>query len=293
MFPETISNSKLEDALCLIKFRQKYIDRIRPVGKSVHLTTGAAFAAGLAGTRTAFFMNGKAEEAAINEGLRDLLKAWDIEEDITRGKKNLFSTIDALHVYFQRFPLGSDPIPLILGQTTVEFDFALPLPVTHPDTGQPILYSGRCDMIGGNKGAPQHLFIVDEKTTSYLGDSWAQKMLLKGQLMVYVWAGREHGFPILAAFVRGIAFRTNDGFDMPEVPLWYKDFHIERWYNSTVSKVKHLVRAYQENDWPYDFSTACTQFNSICPYYSRCLAKNPEEIDGFAVSDKVRPMENW
>jgi hypothetical protein len=296
-FPLSISNSKLEDAACAIKFRDKHIFRLTPETKSIHLCFGGAFASGLAAARTAFFIEGADSSTALSKGLRALLIEWDIDDPqiSARSTKNIVSCCEALIYYLDRYPLPTaTPTPLRYAERgAIEFSFALPIPVMHPETGEPLLYTGRADMIGGDPAAPDYLFIVDEKSTTYLGDGWPSKMRMRGQLMGYQWAAQEHGMHILASFIRGIAPRSGGDFDIAETPLIFKPYHIDRWYNSMLSKVRHMVRCFVEDEWPYDFSFSCTQFNALCAHAPRCMARDPDDMTGF-IQDKELPWpETW
>ena len=63
--------------------------------------------------------------------------------------KNIDRVIEALIYYFDTWPMATDLLKpyMFEGQPSVEFTFSIPLPILHPDTNQPILYAGRCDMI--------------------------------------------------------------------------------------------------------------------------------------------------
>src|SRR5262249_39681551 len=130
--------------------------------------------------------------------------------------------------YFAEWPLDDDPMRIYVyeGKPCVEFSGAVPIPGSrHPDTGEPILYGGRFDMIGAfERGA----WGLDDKTTSVdpNNDSWRNQWRLRGQFTGYTWIAQQYGLPLRGFMVRGIAplatsIRT--GFSLVPRPQWMVD----------------------------------------------------------------------
>ena len=174
MFPHTIDSTILASfRACPQKAYLQYVQHWKPKEQSVHLIAGGAFAAGIEAARNSFYVLGTDAPTAEGAGLSALLQHYgdfQCPEDSAKSPERMCG---ALEFYFDRYPLGADgaePITLANGRRGIEFSFAEPLPFNHPVTGDPILYTGRSDMIAHRAGGT---YVYDEKTTSALGASWS------------------------------------------------------------------------------------------------------------------------
>ena len=148
-------------------FRQ-YLQHWKPSHDSVHLIAGGAFADGIEAARGAFYQNSATLEESVAAGLHALITRYGDFDCPPDSAKSLERTAGALEFYFEHYPLGADgatPLQFSDGRHGIEFSFAVPLPINHPVTGDPILYTGRADMIAEAYGG---VYIYDEKTTSSL-----------------------------------------------------------------------------------------------------------------------------
>ena len=228
-------------------------------------------------------------EIALEEAFQEFTVYWGEVEAPAVGSganKNFNRMWQAVEFYFDEYPLHSDPIrPYILdektGKTGIEYSFGVPLPINNPDTGDPIIYAGRTDLLGYyNKLAA----IIDEKTTSQLGASWAEKWKLRGQFMGYVWAARQYGIDVQIVIVRGVSILKTK-FGTLEVPLQFTPHIIERWHTNMLIKVSQMSEAYtqikENSDWlnaeyyfPMSFGSTCSDFGG-CMFTDVCLSKTP------------------
>ena len=147
--------------------------------KSVHLHAGAAYARGLEVARLAYYQDGLTEPDAIARGLGALMEAYGDFECPPDSAKSLERMCGAFEFYFSHYPMGTDslqPATLPGGRLGIEFSFAEPIDLEHPETGDPLLYCGRFDMIGEYAG---QIFGEDDKTASQLGPSWAKQWDLR------------------------------------------------------------------------------------------------------------------
>jgi hypothetical protein len=218
---------------CATKFRNSYVLRRKPKGESIHLVAGGAFAAGIERARKAWYEEGiRDHDLAVGQGVMEVYRHHTIpyEEIPDRFRsKSVDRVAEALVWYCDRWPFATDSLqPIVFGgKYGIEFSFAIPLQVAHPDTGDPLLYAGRCDMLAqyGERGH----FGVDEKTSGSLGPQWANSFRLRGQFMGYAWAAREHGMPLAGVLVRGIGFLMGETRFEEEI-VYTPSFQLDRWY---------------------------------------------------------------
>ena len=190
-FPEVVDSSMLAAfRSCPRKFELTYLHHWKPKTESIHLVAGKAFAAGLEETRRAFFIEGDDPEAAIARGGRVLLRSYGDTICPDDSAKSPERMLGALVFYFQRYGLETEtavPITLPGGHRGIEFSFAEPLSIRHPETGNPIIYSGRSDQI---VDFADGIYIEDDKTASQLGASWSKQWDLRSQFTGYTWAAK-------------------------------------------------------------------------------------------------------
>lgn len=170
---------------CPRKMQLAYLDHYKPKTPSVHLHAGGAYAAGLEAAREAFYLDGKPSSEAIEIGLGALMKFYGDFECPEDSAKSLSRMMGAFEFYFERYPMESDnaiPVALPGGKRGIEFSFAEPIDEVNPETGDPILYVGRMDMICDYAGGR---FGEDDKTTSSLGASWPKQWDLRSQFTGY------------------------------------------------------------------------------------------------------------
>jgi hypothetical protein len=180
----------------------------------------------------------------------------------------------ALEFYFEQYPLqmGScEPILWGDGRRGIEFSFAQPLDFLHPVSGDPLIYTGRADMIANFAGG---IFIFDEKTTSQLGASWTRQWELRSQFTGYCWAARESGMPVNGAVVRGVSILKTK-YDTLQHLTYRPDWEIERWLNQINADLRRMVQCWEEGWWDYDLDHACAEYGG-CSLQRICKSENPQ-----------------
>src|SRR5690349_9470301 len=226
-FPEVLDSSLIADyKQCPQLFFRRNLQHYKPRDASVHLHAGGAFAKGVEVARLAFFC-GELHEGVVekvyspnNELVRETTE-WkvsacppgDTDLAIAAGLKALlFSYGDfncpadsaksaermagAFEFYFENYPLAEDqypPVTLPSGRRGIEFNFVEPLPISHPETGMPLLYCGRMDALVAYAGGT---YIMDEKTTTSLGATWGRQFDLRSQFTGYAWGCRRAGIKV-------------------------------------------------------------------------------------------------
>jgi hypothetical protein len=257
---------------CPQLFKKIYIDQWKSKDRSVHLHAGGAFAHGLERARRAFFEEGMEADDAVADGMRALLKFYGDFECPEDSAKSAGRTAGALEYYFSNYPLQQgvdDPIILPGGKRGIEFSFAHPLPITHPETGNPLLYCGRMDMI---MNYADGVFIEDDKTTTSLGATWSKQWDLRAQFTGYAWGCREAGIKVHGVVVRGVSILKTK-YDT-QAPISYRpEWQVDRWFNELLDWIGAIQRCYDTNKWLYNLDHSCADYGG-CAFRSACLSQD-------------------
>lgn len=280
-FPTTIDNTMRSAFVsCPQLYYRTYFQHWKPIQESVDLVAGKAYAAGIEATRREFWERKNPDtDECLAVGVQALITSYGDFEPPIGHVKTLDRMIGALDAYFLNYGFATDNIkPLMQNDIpAVEFSFALPIPGTaHPTTGEPLIYTGRYDMLGTFNNA---LFVVDEKTTKQLGNSWINSWAMASQFTGYCWAAKEYGYPVAGAIIRGISIlKTKYGHaeSLQYRPQWV----IDRWLVQLRKDVERMIRAWDANDWEYDLNTSCNNYGG-CKLVDVCSSQNP-----------VRTLEN-
>lgn len=259
---------------CPRKFELEYLQHWKIKKQSVHLHAGAAFASGLEHTRRAFYEQGLSASDSLEVGIAALLSAYGDFECPPDSAKSAARMCGALEYYFEAFPLATDPLkPYIWakGRHGIEFTFAMPLPFQHPRTGEPLIYTGRADMIGERDGT---LYIEDDKTTTSLGASWTNQWDMRSQFTGYAWAAAQSGLPIQGIFIRGISILKTK-FDHAQVITYRPKWMIDRWLGQTLKDLARMEVMWEAGEFDYNLDEACNGYNG-CLFRRVCLSQDPQ-----------------
>lgn len=303
MFPHTIDSTMLAAfRSCPQKMFRQYVQHWKPTNESVHLVAGGAFAKGLEAARRAFFEGMAAiptvtypaehdfarkvkwedhpcqshdNTLATSIGMNALIAAYGDFECPPESAKSLERTAGALEFYFERYPLGQDgmlPIQLPDGRSGIEFSFANPLDIVHPISGDPILYTGRADLICHFADG---VWILDDKTTSSLGASWANQWELRSQFTGYCWSARQQGLEPAGCLVRGVSILKTK-YDTQQVMTYRTGYELDRWYQQTLRDIERMMQCWESGWWDYSLDTACTEYGG-CSLTRICKSPSPED----------------
>lgn len=290
-FPSVL-DSTMMNALrsCPERFQYEYIRRLRPRGgKSIHLIAGGAIASALQTARLAHFRNGCSADDAMALGVSTLLREYGdplIPEKGSGAAKTWDRVLGCYEAYLDRYPLDRDIYyPLTMnGKPAVEFNFALPLDVRHPESGDPLIFAGRFDMAAGVRRFNYDFseweptggkLCVDEKTTGRgLGDQWASQWDLRAQFMAYTWAMLEHGIPVEGVVVRGLCILKTE-YKFAEKIVYTREWRIDRWLDQTKRDIKRAIALWNEQKWDLNLGDACNSYGG-CAFRRLCEVENPE-----------------
>lgn len=274
-FPFAIDSTTLGTfRSCPQKAFRTYMQHWKPGNESVHLVAGGAFADGIEAARRSYYEDASSPEDAVASGLRALIAKYGDFECPPDSAKSLERTAGALEFYFDRYPLGHDgatPLKFSDGRQGIEFSFAVPLPVNHPVTGDPLLYTGRSDMIAEAYGG---VYIYDEKTTTSLGPSWAKQWEMRSQFTGYCWAAREFGLNPTGVIVRGVSILKTK-YDTQQVMSYRSPYEIDRWLDQTCRDLERMIENWKEGYWDYNLDHACSEYGG-CALQTVCKSSDPE-----------------
>ena len=279
-FPEFLDSTQLAAfRSCPRRFYLQYLMHWKPKEESIHLVAGKAFAAGLEASRRAFFEQHLPSDEAQAVGIMALVQSYGDFQGDPSSPKSLDRVIQALEFYFDQYPFDLDGTsPSLIGDRLgIEFRFCEPLDgenlpdCINPDTGNPLLYTGRADLIAEFADGR---YVFDEKTTSSLGALWARQWDLRSQFSGYVWAGRRLGIAVNGVIVRGISILKTK-FDTQQVISYRQPWEIERWEKQLNRDVLRMQYCYKTGWWDYALDHACTEYSG-CIFRQICKTENPD-----------------
>lgn len=274
-FPSVIDTSLLKaKRSCLRKVELEYLLHYKPRVPNVNLHAGKCFASGLEATREAFYVHSLSPEESVAKGVARLLHDYGDFECPNDSAKSAIRMAGALEFYFSTYPLGYDKaIPLLLpsGKRAIEFSFLEPTDFPHPETGDPILFSGRFDMAVEYAGGH---FGEDDKTTSQLGPSWGRQWELDPQPTAYCWGAAKGGLPIDGFLVRGISILKTK-YDREQAITYRPQWRIDRWYDQVMKDLRDLKEAWETGHFDVNEGHACNDYGG-CVFRTVCSSREPE-----------------
>jgi hypothetical protein len=259
---------------CPRKFMLEYLEHWKPKTQSVHLIAGAAFASGLEHMRIAFYERGHSPEDSLAYGLKALFESYGDFECPEDSAKSATRMAGALEYYATQYPLTDDtakPYRPSSEKSGIEFSFSEPLDATHPETGDPILYVGRMDMIVEYAGG---IFGEDDKTTSSLGATWAKQWDLRSQFTGYTWGCQQAGIPLQGFLVRGISILKTK-YDTQQALTYRPQWMLDRWYEQLMKDIDRMKKCWESGYWDYDLDHACTEYGG-CIFRQCCMTEDPQ-----------------
>lgn len=265
----------------MLFFRQS-IQELRGRGTtSIHLHAGGAFASALEHSRLAFYEQGLSSSEAEQIGFKELYRCYgNVElEPARNGDKSIEGLVRALEAYYLEYSFGIDeyvPIKYPNGRRGIEFNFAVPIPgIEHPETGNPVLYVGRFDMLAVRNEDPEAIYVLDEKTGTSLGDQWRSQWDLDSQFTGYCWASRSYGIPVVGAVVRGIGLLKTKTTHAQAIIL-RPEWQVDRWLETLQYDVSEMIRAWKMKYFRQSLDkSACGAYGG-CPMKTLCESPNPQ-----------------
>jgi hypothetical protein len=283
MIPRVIDNTMRKSlVLCQKKAYWEYEQMLRPIEPNINFVAGAAFAAGLKVMRQAFFVEGRNPEHALQDAIAAVYESYGQVKCPAKSNKSVDRVAGAVMFYANMWPIQLEKLqPVVLeGKHMIEVSRSIQLPLMHKNSGKLFEYAVNFDMLGhdGNEA-----WIIDEKLTTRLGDSWAMQWDLDSQMTGYCYTSKklmeEAGLTIevKGAIVRGISV-LKEGYGKVEVPTLRPDWQLYRWYNMLLRDIKDWQEASINSDHKMALDHSCAMYNSPCEYAKLCLAHDPERL---------------
>lgn len=273
-FPSVLDSSLMAAfKSCPQKANLEFFQHWKPGEQSVHLHAGKCYASGIEAARIAYYVDGKSPDESLAIGLGVLLKEYGDFHCPPESPKSAERTAGALEYYFSHYRLGEDKaIPMTLpgGKRGIEFNFLEPIDIANPETGDPILYSGRMDMMCNYEGMALG---EDDKTTSQLGASWPRQWDLRSQFTGYVWGARRASIKLDGFLVRGVSILKTK-YDTLEAITYRPQWLIDRWYEQLLLDIKRMIQAWESGYFDYNLDHACAEYGG-CPFKSCCQMRDP------------------
>ena len=260
---------------CGQKLNLEYFQHWRPKQPNVHLHAGKSFAVGLEVARKGFYDEGLDEATAVAKGFGALLLAYgsfETPEDSPKSADRMAAAYEyTMHQYRLSDPAIAAPIILPSGKRAIEFSFVEPVDFLHPETGNPILFSGRFDEVVNFGGG---IFGEDDKTTSSLGASWSKQWDLRSQFTAYCWGAQKGGLALQGFLVRGTSILKTK-FDTQQAITYRPAWMVDRWYEQLLRDLAHMQKMWESGIWDYNLDESCNAYGG-CVFRKICLSNNPE-----------------
>ena len=273
--PQVLDSTMIADfRSCPRRFYNRYVLCLVGRAKSGDLIAGGAVAAALEAVRTGVYSDGKTVEQSLIPAYRAFTKEWGPHVPAEESAKTFGRCWEAVEQYFKLYPPISDelqPLRTTEGKPFVEFSFAVPLSILHPESGEPFLYCGRFDMLGEWMS---RIVVSDEKTMGQMSANWAFQWNLRNQFMGYCWGAQHYGYKCNDALIRGICILKKD-IKLAQAPAHFPDWMLERFQHQLERDVQRIITCWSEDYWDYDFASACTEYGG-CAYRDLCVSRKPE-----------------
>lgn len=309
-FPLVVDDTILSTyGACAQKCNLAYMQHWKSKVESDHLVAGAAYADGLEALRNSFYIQGNSVDDSLAHAMISAVEKYGEHTNID-ARKSLDRVLAALVHYVNQFnPKYDEFKPItIQGRPGIEFSFAIPIPhpdggeILHPETNDPILYVGRNDAIVANNDG--YTYILDDKTCTQLGATWASKWRLRSQFTGYYWGAQEYGIPTQGVIIRGMCFyqaikpESGDIYVCKQVISERTKHDVEVWLKTTQRRLLGLLQDWKTDSYNYNLGDTCNSYGG-CPFENICISKHPENWlrSGFVrkiwnpIERRVEPIE--
>lgn len=288
--PNVLDSTMIVDLRsCPQRFYNRYVLNLTGSHKSGDLIAGGAVAAALEAARLEIYKNGATLEQAYIPAYRAFVKEWGTWVPPEEAAKQFGQCWYAIEEYFKMWPPHTDelqPLRTAEGNPFVEFSFAVPLPINHPETGEPFIYVGRFDLLGEWMGK---VVVSDEKTMGQMGANWVYQWDLRNQFMGYCWGAQHYGYQCNDALIRGICILKKD-VKLAQAPAHYPDWMLARWEQQLYRDIERMIQCWETDTWDWNFGSACTEYGG-CGYRDLCISKTPEVWHKSYTRAKWNPIE--
>jgi len=288
-FPEVIDSTLVGSwKSCRRKCFYEHFLKLAPKGENVHLTAGKAYAVGHETFKLLYYGEGASFERALRHGALNLIRAYGDftppDNPASAAAKTWDQVLLAYFGYYDNWDPRRDKIrPAMLPNhegvitPSVEFNFAVPLDILHPVTGNPLLYAGALDGLC-EATFSEKLFVYDDKTTYQMGPTWANQWLLRSQFTGYTWAARQTGYDVDGVIIRGAAIQATQ-VKFIESICYRSQWQIDEWLETLYFNINEMLLHWEffnsgQSSFHKDLDSACTSYGG-CSFSTTCLNADP------------------
>ena len=290
-FPRSINNSLLSAfRACPRKAELEFFHHWKPGTTSIHLHAGKAYASGLEAGRRAFYEDQLSAEEALGIAVETCLREYGDVECPAHIAKTPARMAGAIEFYFANYPLDTDPCKpyeWAPGKKAIEFSFATPMGIAHPETREPLIYAGRSDAIMEMAGG---LFVEDDKTASQLGASWINSFDMRAQFTGYCWSAKQSGLAVDGVLVRGVSILKTK-YETAQVITYRRAWEIERWLDQTYRDILRMIDMWRDGAYDYNLDASCEAYGG-CTFKRVCMSPTPDEwLEGYYTRRRRDPTD--
>ena len=265
-------------------------------GRSVPLIFGGAVHKGLeahAHGKSVTEQVHTAQDAAIKDGILETV-------DDRRNLESLELCLQAYNVDYVTRMDKFKPIT-IDDELMVEKSFKIPFGTIELKHGEVSLWwEGRIDLLA-YIGSRDGVWIVDHKTTSVMGEKFADDLFRSSQMLGYMWAGMymtEHAEetfpPVRGVVIDAIAIRKR-GFECRRFELPFAPWAVAEWQQETVAQIKNKLEQIiqlRRTDTVAPTRSSCVGKYGKCQFFDVCNT-NPNIRYHMLMNDGLFTENTW
>lgn len=242
-------------------------------------------------------MRGASLSDALEAARADAIESrLDSYIDPKRNTQNLELLLTS-YVQHTNIINGEKIIPFeVEGTPLVEMPFSVPLgEVIHDDKKIQVIWSGKIDVIGTTREL-SGLWVFDHKTTSVMGEKFADGYLRSSQMLGYARATQmivaNKDLKIEGVVINALASRSK-GYEFKQFQIPFSKWKLEEWHTETLHAVRELLSSL---DNFISFGEAAPNREQCVSKYGRCsyfdLCEAPPNIRFRTLNDESFFIDN-
>jgi len=248
--------------------------RLQPTRGVAPLRFGSAVHAGLEALHRGYTLEESidiANAVALKEKLHEVA-------DERRNQANLEPLLRGYVADYALRPNKFNPVE-VNGEPLVETSFSFPLGTVDvlDDYGQArkitVRWDGKIDMVAFYK---EEVWVVDHKTTSVMGERFADDKFRSSQMLGYIWAvrnlTRQLGHKVRGVVINAIAMRKN-GFDYQTFDLPFPEWKVKEWEIEVLHSIENMLNRFfasLRSGVSTPTREHCVTKYGKCPFFEGC-----------------------
>lgn len=288
-----IDNSSMEQfTTCPRAALYSVARRLRPSGERVPLVFGGIIhkilEARYRATTSLHAQTPEVTSVMLATAEREFAK-WTPPEDEFR---NYSCAVEFIRRYEEQYPFETFTVARLPdGTPLIEVPFAIPLG-TIGDIK--VVWTGRIDLcyVSENGGG---LYVMDHKTTSIMGPSFAEQFRIAHQLYGYAWAVEQlTGKTVSAVVINGLGIRkpskTGKAFEFTRPVITIERGLIDEWKTDCLHIISDFIEMCARGYLPKHTAWCVGKFGT-CPYHKVCTLETNEQREVMLSSGEYQKNE--